>query len=67
MDYRQYLLDQDELQLMAVAKRMWPNNKNAKIYLSMKLSGTRKWTAKDDLLAKKALSEIGEKLIDITK
>lgn len=35
-----------------IAKKMWPKNKNAKVYLSMKLNGERPFTKKD---AKKAL------------
>jgi len=62
MDFKQYLIDQTDVQLHAIASRMWPNNKNAKVYLSMKLKGDRPWTAKDNELAKKALNDLGAHL-----
>ncbi len=65
MDYKQYLIDQKEVQLSAVAKLMWPTNKNAKVYLSMKLKGDRPWTAKDNEAARLALNEIGNLLISL--
>ena len=67
MDYREYLTNQTELQLTAVAKLMWPKNKNAKVYLSMKLNGTRPWTNKDDHLAKDAIQQIADKLTALGK
>jgi hypothetical protein len=65
MDYKQYLIDQKDLQLSAIANRMWKNNKNAKVYLSMKLKGDRPWTEKDNITAHAALVELGKVLIEL--
>lgn len=67
MDYREYLTNQTELQLITVARLMWPKNKNANVYLSMKLNGTRPWTTKDDERAKEAIQQIAEKLTALGK
>jgi hypothetical protein len=48
-----------------IADRMWPKNKNAKVYLSMKLSGIRPFTKKDAELALKVLHELGAKINDL--
>jgi hypothetical protein len=48
-----------------IADRMWPKNKNAKVYLSMKLSGIRPFTQKDADLAMKVLKELGVKISEL--
>jgi len=69
MDFKQYLKEQSEFSLKALAFRMWPNNKTADNYLSRKLYeyDGRKFTAKDEKLARKALKELGVKLIADSK
>jgi hypothetical protein len=69
MDFKDYLLTQKEFSLSALAFRMWPNNKRADNYLSAKLNGLadREFTAKDEKLARKALKELGVKLIADSK
>jgi hypothetical protein len=65
MDFKDYLINQKEFSLKALAFRMWPNNKTADNYLSKKLHGysDQQFTAKDEKLARKALKELGVKLI----
>lgn len=65
MDYKEYLINQSDVQLSAVASLMWPTNKNAKVYLSMKLKGARPWTESDNEKAEKALHALGRKLIKL--
>lgn len=70
MDIKQYLKEQADISLAALAFRMWPNNLSADTYLSNKLSdkeNSRKWTKSDEKLARKALKELGVKLIDVSK
>jgi hypothetical protein len=69
MDFKDYLLTQKEFQLSALAFRMWPNNKAADTYLSKKLNGLddRTFTAKDEILARKALKELGISLVAQSK
>lgn len=64
MDYKEYLLNQSAINLAYIAGKMWPTNKSAKTYLSMKLNdnGGRTWTTKDNDLAKRAINELGEEL-----
>ena len=67
MDYKEYLLKQDAINLAYIASKMWPTNKGAKSYLSTKLSDYgRPWTDKDNELAKKALNELGNELASLT-
>lgn len=67
MDFKDYLLTQKDFYLSALAFKMWPDNKSADTYLSSKLSGTRPFTPKDEKKARKALKELGIKLIADSK
>lgn len=69
MDFKDYLLNQTDFSLKALAFRMWPDNKTADHYLSVKLHNlnNRSFTAKDEKLARKALKELGVKLIADSK
>ena len=67
MDFKEYLLTQKDFMLSALASRMWPDNKSADTYLSVKLSGKRPFTEKDEQLARKALQDLGVSLIDQAK
>lgn len=69
MDFKEYLLSQKEFSLSALAFRMWPNNKQAHNYLSAKLNGLadRQFTKTDEKKARKALKELGVKLISDSK
>lgn len=67
MDYKEYLLNQSAINLQYIAEKMWPTNSDAKAYLSRKLNeGGRPWTESDNEKAKKALNELGQKLITDT-
>lgn len=68
MDYKEFLLNQSAINLAYIAKKMWPTNKNAMSYLSTKLNGSnpqRQWTEKDNQLAKKAINDLGDLLINL--
>jgi hypothetical protein len=69
MDFKEYLLTQKDFSLSQLAFRMWPNNSKADNYLSAKLNGLagREFTIKDERLARKALKELGVKLIEDSK
>lgn len=67
MDFKEYLLKQKDFYLSALAFRMWPANKSADTYLSVKLSGKRPFTEKDEDLARKALKELGVALVNASK
>ena len=69
MTFKEYLLTQKEFQLSALAKLMWPDNKTADNYLSRKLHDLtgRTFTAKDEILARKALKELGISLVAKSK
>lgn len=69
MDFKEYLITQNDFTLASLAFKMWPNNKTADTYLNTKLSGKgkRKFTPADEKLAKKILKELGHKLIDVSK
>jgi len=69
MDFKDYLQKQKKFQLSALAELMWPGNTMAKSYLSAKLNGLdkRKWTDKDEKLAKKCLKKIGVSIIEDAK
>lgn len=69
MDFKEYLKTQHDFNLSALAFKMWPNNLTAPHYLSKKLNDLqgRKWSDKDEKLARKALKELGIKLIDRSK
>lgn len=49
-----------------IAEKMWPDNENAKVYLSMKLNGKRPFTAKDAEKALAVLKELGASISDLT-
>lgn len=69
MDFKDYLLSQKEFQLGALAKLMWPNMASPESYLSKKLhnKNDRKFTIKDERLARKALKELGIHLVEVSK
>lgn len=64
MDFKKYIIEQTAVDLGYIARKMWPDNKSAKTYLSRKLNGTdgRTWTQKDNELAKRVLNELGIEL-----
>jgi len=49
-----------------VAKKMWPKNKNAEIYLYKKLSGERPFTKKDAENALDKLKTLSESISGLT-
>lgn len=57
-------LKQGPIDLKYVAEKMWPENKNAKVYMSMKLNGKRPWTKGDEEKASNILAELGKDLIN---
>jgi hypothetical protein len=65
MDFKEYLLTQSKFNLAKLAFLMWPDNQTAPHYLSKKLHGhaKRKFTAKDEALARTALKQLGHELI----
>lgn len=64
MNYKEYLLKQDAVNLKYIASKMWPGNVNAKSYLSTKLNDKgRPWTDSDNQKAEKAIHELGLQLI----
>lgn len=65
MTVKEYLLTTTDINLAELARKMWPTNKNAKSYLSRKLSGDRPFTDKDAVLARKVLIELGHKLLSL--
>jgi hypothetical protein len=69
MDFKEYLLTQTDFSLKALAFRMWPDNKTADHYLSVKLHNlnNRSFTEKDEKLARKALAELGIHLTKVAK
>lgn len=69
MDFKDYLQKQQHFTLVTLAAIMWPDNKTSFHYLSKKLNGLqgRKWTDKDEKLARKALKELGIILTDNSK
>lgn len=69
MDFKEYLLSDKEINLAALANRMWPTNKSAKTYLSAKLNGKgeRDFTRSDEKLARKCLGEMGIKFKENSK
>lgn len=67
MDFKEYLINQKDIVLSALAFRMWPDNKAADKYLSAKLTGGRPFTAKDEKKARKALKQLGVKLVADSK
>lgn len=68
MNFKEYLLKQSQVQLSEIAFRMWPGNNTAPNYLSKKLHDKMglTFTSNDDILARKALGELGIKLVDIS-
>lgn len=58
MDIKEFLKSELKINLNEVATRMWPNNQNAKVLMSMKLKGTRQWTDDDTERAKTVLREL---------
>lgn len=63
MDFREYLKKQEAVSLSYIARKMWPMNDNAIVYLSAKLNGKHKpWTEKDNKRAKEILNELGADL-----
>lgn len=69
MDFKDYLLNECPIDLSIIAGKMWPTNKNAKSYLSMKLNDNagRTWTAKDNALAQRVINDMGEELCKLGK
>lgn len=53
------------IDLTYIAGKMWPGNKNAQVYLSMKLNDKRPWTEKDEKNASKILHDLGTELNDL--
>lgn len=49
-----------------IAKKMWPKNNNAKVYLSMKLNGERPFTKKDAENALEVLKKLSITITDLT-
>lgn len=66
MDYKDYLLNTHAVRLAYIAQKMWPNNKNAKSYLSSKLTGKLNWSAADNKKAKNAIKALGFQLLEDT-
>jgi len=52
--------------LSYIAERMWPNNKNSKVYMSMKLNGKRPFTRKDAENALKVITELSQLQSNLT-
>ncbi|KIO75600.1 hypothetical protein TH53_19880 [Pedobacter lusitanus] len=52
--------------LSYVAQRMWPDNKNAKVYMSMKLNGKRPFTKKDAESAIEVLKSLSDNISNLT-
>jgi hypothetical protein len=69
MDFKKYLIEQKEFSLKVLANLMWPKNKTADNYLSKKLHDKMglTFTPKDEKLARKALKQLGIKLIEDSK
>ena len=64
MTFKDYLLTQSKFTLSKLATLMWPENKTAAHYLSKKLhEHGRKFTKKDEKIARAALKELGLELI----
>lgn len=68
MNFKDYLLNQSQVQLSEIAYTMWPNNTTAPNYLSKKLHDRLglTFTANDEILARNALAELGIKLGEIS-
>lgn len=62
MELREYLKTKCPVDLDYIAKKMWPANSNAKVYLSMKINGKRPWTSKDEDNARSVLHALGIEL-----
>lgn len=61
------LLTANEINLAAIARLMWPENKTAKTYLSKKIHGlnNRDFTDKDAELALKVLKELAARINEL--
>jgi hypothetical protein len=62
----QEFLQSKAANLSLVAKKMWPKNKTADLYLYKKLSGERPFTKSDSEKALNALNEIYGVIKDLT-
>jgi ribulose 1,5-bisphosphate carboxylase large subunit-like protein len=67
MAFKDYLKEQKIVLQSAIASKMWPDNKDAAGYLNRKLRGKLEFTKDDEKLARKALKELGVKLISDAK
>ena len=68
MSAKEFLQNEKTLNLSAIAEKMWPENKSAKSYLARKLGGSessRPWTAADEVLAQKVLTELAIRINEI--
>jgi len=69
MDFKEYLRTQKKFNLSELARLMWPDNKTAAHYLSLKLNGLndRKFNTEDEKKARVALKKLGMELIEDSK
>jgi hypothetical protein len=69
MDFKEYLRTQNKFNLSKLASLMWPNNKTASHYLSLKLNDLngRSFTEDDEKLARQKLKELGHEIIADSK
>ena len=67
MDVKEFLLTEKGIKLSEIARKMWPDNTAADIYLNMKLSGKRPFTKKDEKLALNALKDLSIRISKIQK
>ncbi|WP_312900218.1 hypothetical protein [Chryseobacterium taichungense] len=68
MTVEEFLKSKPPVELGYIAKKMFPNNKSAKQYLSNKLNNNdnRTFTKKDAESAMKALKELSIEIINLT-
>lgn len=66
MQVLEFLKTTKDINLTTLAFKMWPKHKSANTYLSVKLSGARPWTAKDEAKAAEILKELGIKLTSLS-
>jgi hypothetical protein len=67
MIVKEFLLTSKEINLTAIALKMYPTNKGAQSYLSRKLNGidNRTFTKKDAELALKVLNDLGTEISNL--
>ncbi|QMW05298.1 hypothetical protein [Spirosoma foliorum] len=68
MELRKFLKSiKEDISLTSLARKVWPDNKDAESYLTRKINGGRPLTAKDEEKIRTALQELGYKLISNTQ